>query len=532
MIIPRLVICLALFLASAGESTATAGEVVSSQLPLPYRTVSFQGGKADLELIKLAREAGYNGVQIQLEYGNLEPLQKFAEYNKRTKLIAQCHNLGMQVSIWIHELSDIPEEFLLKRGPGRLKPGEVVCHYGFSGDHQIVINLNDPKLWALLDQRYEHILKDLIPDADALVLTVTETQVHATNPELFIRLVQFLDAKCKKYGKRLHVRTFVWHLEDLKNLMATLQQLPGDVIIMSKCVPQDWHLRSINGLELGQVGNHEQIEEWDVEGEYFGKNKLINCMPGLLQRQLAYGVKQGIRGICVRVDRDDQSVLHRPSEVNMWTLGLLSSGKCGSVDDVWKTWAARRYGKAGSAVIPALADSTDVVQEALYIENFSFFDSRQRVGPASEPDPFQHLANPQFWTKDYQPLYDRLVRGDAQEIARVESNKLAALQTASNSIVALELARPLLKTSDYTELRQGLLANQVQLGWRAPMHLAYLRHRLLVNTSDTIKREELIAAIREDLQAMRSVVENAATNVVSDGDQAMKWADEMEQLLR
>jgi hypothetical protein len=309
--------------------------------------------------------------------------------------------------------------------------------------------------------------------------------------------------------------------------------LPKDVIIMSKCVPQDWHLRSINGLELGRVGNHEQIEEWDVEGEYFGKNKLVNCMPALLQRQLAYGVSHGIEGICVRVDRDGQSVLHRPSEVNMWALGLLSSGQCNSVDDVWKTWATRRYGnKAGSAIIPTLLYSTDVVQEALYIDNFSFFDSRQRVGPASEPDPFQHLANPQFWSEDYQSLHDRLVQGDAKETARVESNKLAALQTASHSLVALESARPLLETSDYIELRQGLLANQVQLGWRAPMHLAYLRHRLLLNTSDAKKREELTVAIRQDLQSMHSVVEKAPTNVVSDGDQALKWADEMEHLLR
>jgi hypothetical protein len=526
-------ICLSLFLTGSFWSAVQAGEANPTQPPLPYRIVSFHQGRADMELIKLAKEVGYNGVQIQTENGTLKPLQKFADYNQRTQLIENCHKLGMHVSVWVHELNDIPDKFLLKPDTGNLKPGEIVCNYGFAGDQRIVININDPKLWELLDERYEYILKELIPDVDALVLTVTETQVHATNPELFIRLVKLLDDKCRKYGKKLQVRTFVWHLKDLNNLMTTMKELPEDVIIMSKCVPQDWHLRSVNGLELGRVGNHEQIEEWDAEGEYFGLNKLVNCMPGLLQHQLAYGMSQGIKGICVRVDRGNQSVLHQPSEVNMWALELLASGQASTVDDVWKTWVIHRYGdKAVPAIIPALVHSTDVVQEALYIDNFSFFDTRNPLGSADDIDPFQHPANPHLWSDEYQSLHNRLVMGDPVEIALVESNRLVALQMASNSLVALERARLLLKPSDYAQLQRGLLANQVQLEWRAPMHLAYLRHRLLVNTSNSIKREELTAAIRKDLEDMRFTVKNADPTVASDGDQALKWADEMERLLR
>lgn len=529
---PRFAICLICGLAGHCLSLVRAGELTPSQSPLPYRIVSFHQGRADMELVKLAKEAGYNGVQIQTEHGTLKPLEKFAEYNQQTHIVERCHQLGMQVSIWIHELNDIPDDLLLKPKAGTLKPGEIVCHYGFAGDRQIVLNINDPKLWALLDKRYDYILTKLIPDVDILVLTVTETQVHATNPKLFIPLVRFLDDKCQKYGKRLAVRTFVWHPEDLDSLMTTIQNLPQDVMVMSKCVPQDWHLRSINSPELGQVGNHGQIEEWDVEGEYFGLNKLVNCMPELLQRQFDYGMSRGIQGICVRVDRGNQSVLRQPSEVNMWALGLLATGRATTQDQIWKTWATNRYGyDAGLAIIPALIHTTEVVQEALYIDNFSFYDPRQRLGPAGEEDPFQHPANPQFWSDKYQLLHDRLVKGDSAIIVQVESNKLAAIRMASNAVVLLERARPLLKPADYAKLRNGLLINRVQIAWRAPMHLAYLRHRLLVNTSDKVKRTELTTAILKDLEAMRSAVKNTDTKVTSDGDQALKWAEEMEHLL-
>ena len=514
-------------------SPVHAMEPTASHAPLPYRIVSFHQGQADMELIKLARVAGYNGVQIQTERGTLEPLEQFAEYNQRTHLVENCHQLGMQVSIWIHELNDIPAEFLHKPDAGKLKPGEIVCNYEFAGDQKVVLNINDSKLWALLGERYDYILTKLIPDVDVLILTVTETQIHATNPELFVPLVRFLDDKCRKYGKRLAVRTFVWHPQDLNNLMTTIQKLPEDVMVMSKCVPQDWHLRSINAPELGQVGNHGQIEEWDVAGEYFGLNKLVNCMPELLQRQFDSGMSKGIQGICVRVDRSNQSVRQHPSEINMWALGLLATGRATTPDQIWKTWATNRYGSAaGLALIPALIQTTEVVQEALYIDSFSFYDPRKRLGPAGEADPFQHPANPQFWSDKYRLLHDRLVKGDPAMMVQVESNKLAAIRMASNAVILLEGIRPLLKPADYAQLRNGLLNNQVQIAWRAPMHFAYLRHRLLVNTSDTVKRAELTAAIRKDLEAMRSAVKNADPGVKSDGDQALKWADEMEHLLR
>ena len=42
----------------------------------------------------------------------------------------------------------------------------------------------------------------------------------------------------------------------------------------------------------------------------------------------------------------------------------------------------------------------------------------------------------------------------------------------------------------------------------------------------------LTATIHKDIEAMRSAVKSADPNVTSDGDQALKWADEMEHLLR
>jgi hypothetical protein len=506
----------------------------SADLPasVPYRMVSFHNGLVDMELVKAAKAMGYNGVQIQTEGGTVGRIEDFAAANQRTHVVEQCHQLGMKVSIWVHELNDLPAGFLVKPHPGDLQPGEVLCNYGTAGDRKIIINIEDPKLWELLHQRYEHFLNDLIPDVDILVLTVTETQVHGTDPKLFKRLVSFLDDECRQHGKQLWVRTFVWHPDDLQNLMSVVRDFPEDVVIMSKCVPQDWHLWSINAPELGQVGHHQQIEEWDAAGEFSGLNKLVNCMPDLLLEQWDYGKSQGISGICVRVNRGAQSVLHQPSEVNLWTLGQLSSGQATSVDQVWQTWAAQRYGpKAAPAVRPILAGTFEVIRQTLYLDHYMFFDSRKPMGSPAQADPFRLPSNPQFWSAALKPVHDRLVMGDPAETGQVEKSKKEALRLAGESLAALEKARPLFDPADYAQLRRGLLTNQAQLAWRSAMHLSYLHYRRLVNTADPGKRADLTAAIRADLLALRTAINQADPLAITDGDQGLRWADEMERLL-
>ncbi len=62
-------------------------------------------------------------------------------------------------------------------------------------------------------------------------------------------------------------------------------------------------MRGTDASELGDIGGRTQIEEYDIEGEYWMRNRVANCMPALLKRQYDYGISKGVNGICVRVDR-------------------------------------------------------------------------------------------------------------------------------------------------------------------------------------------------------------------------------------
>lgn len=452
--------------------------------PLPYRIVSFHRGRADKRLIRLASELGFNGVQFQIEGSTVNGIKDFAKRDADEHLVDFCHKLGMQVTVWVHEMSDLPPEW----SPDWLGP----------------ISTDNAKLWKLLDDRYEWVLRDELPNVDGLCLTVVETQVRATDTGVMLKLAKLLRDKCDKYRKSLQVRTFVWYPEEYHDVMAAVKQLPSDQVIMSKCVPQDWNLRGMYASEIGDVGGRPQIIEYDVAGEYFRRNAVANCMPELLKAHFDYEIGKHIAGICVRVDRDDDSVLHQPNEVNLWTLAMLADGATEDLDEIWKAWATNRFGAAAAdGVVRALKPTGDVVSEMLNIGPFSFGDTRQ-FPPIGDEDVFGQLHQDWWWDPaTYGAIHERAETGEASFIIDVAAAKEAAKATAAQCLADLELVRDKLAPEDYEILKTRLVTNQVQLAFRAPMAMAVLHYRQMMNAEDAKERDAAGAALLADLQQVR-----------------------------
>jgi len=124
-------------------------------------------------------------------------------------------SLGLNVSLWVHEFADYNEQW------GRPSPDNAV-------------------LWRELSKRYDHILTELMPEVNTLVLTVVETQVKATDPELLRPLATTIKAACDRHGRGFILRSFVHHPEELDEVSDAISSLPDDITIMTKSVPQDW----------------------------------------------------------------------------------------------------------------------------------------------------------------------------------------------------------------------------------------------------------------------------------------------------
>jgi hypothetical protein len=454
--------------------------------PLEYRIVSFHRGRADKQLIRLAAQLGFNGVQFQIEGSTLDGIKDFAKRDSTEHLVDFCHSLGMKVTIWVHEMSDLPGVWM----PEWLGP----------------VTADNPALWAVLDDRYEKMLRDTIPNIDGLCLTVVETQIRATDTAVMLKLVNLLQSKCAKYNKTLMVRTFVWYPKEFANVMAAVNQFPPDMVVMSKCVPQDWNLRGIFASEIGAVGGRPQIIEYDVAGEYFRRNFVANCMPDLLKKNFDYGMQHHVSGICVRVDREDDNVLEQPNELNLWTLAMLADGATDNLDEIWNAWATNRFGApAAGGVTAALKPTGDVVAEMLSVGPFMFGDTRQFPLLGDEDFLGQHHQN-WWWDEKFEPAHEKAEVGDREFSAKVAADKKAAAILADQCLANLEAVKNLLAPQDYAILYTRLLTNKVQLQFRAPMVMAVMHFRRLFYADSDAERQEMDRAMQQDLAQVRAAV--------------------------
>src|SRR5439155_8277475 len=121
------------------------------------------------------------------------------------------------------------------------------------------VSVANDALWAAIRDRYDQVLGRIVPHIDGLILTVTESEIWVTEPTVLNKLVEVVRDRCRAHGKSLVFRTFVWTPDQFRQVMTAVQRMPPDVIVMSKYVPQDWNLRSIDDPAIGAVGHHEQI---------------------------------------------------------------------------------------------------------------------------------------------------------------------------------------------------------------------------------------------------------------------------------
>jgi hypothetical protein len=215
-------------------------------------------------------------------------------------------------------------------------------------------------------------------------------------------------------------------------------------------------------------------------------------------------------------DRDNGSVLFEPNEVNLWTLGLLAAGATNDTEEIWKRWAAYRYGeKAAPAVIAALKPTSEVVAEMLSVGPFTLGDTR---GTTTKGAPNYRVAQPsddifsqnwQMWRWDpsFVPILTRINGGDPVFAEDLRKQKAAALQTANQCLAALEQAKPRLAAKEYQILHTKLLTNKVQLEFRTQAALAALHLRQMRVATTQAQADSALALYNNDLGAVRALAD-------------------------
>ncbi len=466
-----------------------------------YRSLSFHESWPNFELIRLGRRLGFNDLTFQTEGGTLPRLRELRERADRLGYFRLARELGYTITVWVHEFNELDPSW------GEPAPGNA-------------------RFWRGIEARYDFVLGTLLPEIDSLALTVVETAADVTNPDLLLRLVETMQAACRRHGKRLIFRTFVHHPSQQEEVVAALARMPEDLVVMTKCVPQDWHLRHVDHPLLGAVGGRRQYVEADIAGEYWREDHLANAFTPLLERRFRHWEERGISGLSVRVDRGwkpwirQATVLGEAQEANLWMLGLRASGRVSGPDEAWDAYTQSVFGERAAAQMKAALMTTGaVVAESLCVGRETFGNGRQRIpaietmqavpGPPAATDaegrptaapyddeedalgrnPFHRNWSVFRWDPSLAGEYGRIRRGDPAWIHRKEEDAAAADALARESLERLDSIRGDLPAGAHAYFRFRLEENLLHLRAMTAMELAWLKaERRLYSGGDGEKR--------------------------------------------
>jgi len=491
---------------------------------MDFRSLSFHQGWPDPGLVRLGSSLGFNNITLQTEGGTIEPLKELRERSKGYFELAE--ELDMTTGLWVHELEDYDEEW---GSPG----------------------LQNQDLWDGLSERYEWILTELFPEINHLVLTVVESEIRVTEPDILSRLVGTLLDECQNAGKDLILRTHVWNPDEMEAVSEAISAIPEEVKLMTKSVPQDWHLRSVDNPLIDEINGERLIIEQDVAGEFFRMDAVANCFTDILERRYRKWAEQECMGVSVRVDRGwrpweyQNSVLGEAQEANLWALGYWSSGKPISQDEVWHDYASERFGQSVAPnIIKAFKPTGQVVAEGLCVEDETFGDPRReipverttesRVAEAYSDSEDELFKNPFYrrwsnfrWDPSYKDNYHKMRKGSDEIIEKKASSYLDKLQLANTSLELIEqIDRHDVPAGGKEFFQFKLEENKWHLRVMSEIELAWLRALKRLYSDSTGKKSKLLSDINYHLSNCEELLKQT-------GEQKrVKWRDEIHYLNR
>jgi hypothetical protein len=344
--------------------------------------------------------------------------------------------------------------------------------------------------------------------------------------------VETVNGACRRHDAQLIVRSFVHHPEQNEQMIRALEALPEDVAVLTKCVPQDWHMRADDHPLIGALGRRRQYVECDIAGEYWQEDRLANAFTHILSRQFAHWRKRGAAGVSVRVDRGwrpwehQATVLNQAQEANLWLLGLMASGQTDSEDEVWRRFSTDRFGEGADEMEQALRPTGRVVEEASYVGREAFGLLRLPVSvretfeggpswkrgelrkglrqpPSAEAyedsedamyrNPFFGYSSVHRWNPEAAEAYRAQRRGEPAIIEAREHSLAEAAEVAENCLAALDAAAPKLEAATVHHYRWQLEENAHYLHVMGQMQLAWLNaERSLYCHDDAERRQRLV----------------------------------------
>jgi hypothetical protein len=444
-----------IMLISAASMLVLLAPVASASQGMARR--GWQLGRPDeahiMQRLEWAPRYGIN--EIQLSHGIMMNIDAINDSERVRRVVndvvARAHaaDPAIRVFVWAHELNYRPPD-----------DSADVCLDPNGGGQ------------ALLQVRREAYRRALraCPEVDGVVLMFGSAPLepwsatcgcawcrnHTPAQKAQLVIEQVKSVVVGEFKKELMVRTFIHSPEQLRWIGEAVRATEG-ITVMPKCVPQDWEPYYPHDETIGRVGNKEQVIEFDLAGEYWGRGALPFCMPDELQYRLQYDRDHGAVGAVGRIE----DVFGTPNEVNIFAFSRLMQNPDEEVDAIWRDWVTERYGLApgspGSArLIACLRRTFDIGRKMYYVKGFWVFDKSSEVPETGRVPRMLEGRSIALYDPAWKGVDAELKRPTDRTLDEIAQEKSEAIWLSDLSLADLEEARASLRPRDYEDLHQRL----------------------------------------------------------------------------
>jgi hypothetical protein len=357
--------------------------------------------------------------------------------------------------------------------------------------------------------------KDLYWAESAADSNQTADQYYA--PADYIRDVLIAYARgAQASGKEFMFLTFSHYPWQERLLIEALASIDRSVPITldHKNQPGDWSpYRQANNVMLS-VPDRNAMMLFDGTGEYWGQSLIPYCYPEEIQARIRHALKNNpsIGALGMRVNWVAGHTLYgNPNEINWYALSRLARNPETPIEDIWRDWAEKRFGKpAAPKVISSLRRTAQIGNLTYYIRgvwvhSHSAFSDLQYL-----ESHFVHYARSsmQWNPADFRTnarLTELLERPREHTIEWVLGDRQEALRLNRLSLQDVESVRTALPPAEYDKLTFQFTLQRRLIEASIPHIEAFLRYR--------IEKVHPSADNRRGLEAALTVLDQQATEI-------------------
>jgi hypothetical protein len=305
---------------------------------------------------------------------------------------------------------------------------------------------------------------------------------HVSEKHVLPAYLDSLSKVCKQYNKKLAFWTHVAGITSsgIRALREALYKYPEILIVEDDYWPNaGWAHMKVFGylpddlrMALADRKNSLGMFQNTTDGEYYGGGSMPNAFPEPFADSARQAVQLNFELVIMRFDLHDRTkfgTLFNMAEINPLSASAQLWSPTPSQDELWKSWARRRFGpKAAELILPALRSSGEIIQtgfvySGLHLAEWSAILARTWYvsdSPASRYNLFGRAGTPitpknKNDVLQHADYYALQAENRTVSIAEFQARQNAAIHKAKQGIAQIDKARAYLCQEDYDYLHDA-----------------------------------------------------------------------------